>query len=337
MLESSFGKHQFLIISLINILKFDDVPCHYTLMTQMDQHIVSILFVFVCSLVGSVGAYIISKRGCHQHPWLKSVVTMFSAGMMLSLAFVHITNEVIQEINKYVNFPLGACMVLSGLIVMIVIEHASHSFNNIQQPNKDTLVPLNECSHCVYHCHDVEASHSHACISTLNSSTLVHITNTQKSMLSVLMLEVACVFHSFFIGLSLGMSSRKTFTSLSIALCFHQLLEGVSVGSMSSEANMSTIKVAIFTFIYSITAPLGIAIGMFIDSSLVTYKRNQIIVLSFQGFAGGMLLYVALFQMIAEELSKKETHSKLSTLQKMSLYFALISGALSMCIIAFWL
>lgn len=302
----------------------------------MDIRFVSIVCVFLCSLVGSVGAYLISKCTCLQSQWFKSLITMFSAGMMLSLAFVHITNDVILEFKEYTSLPLGASMILSGLMVMTIIEHASHSF---KPSHTDIEAPLLACSRCAQ---TNPEEHSHECISILNSSALLYIIDdnkqSYKNRLSLLMLEVACVFHSLFIGVSLGLSSMsETFIPLSIALCFHQLLEGVSVGSLSSEANISTIKVVLFTFIYSITAPLGIAIGMFVDNTLINNKTSQIIVLSFQGFAGGMLMYVALFQMVAEELSKKETHNKLSTLQKLSIYIALVCGASSMCIIALWL
>lgn len=303
----------------------------------------SILAVFVCSLAGFVGAYAISKQECYQYSQLRSIVAMFSAGMMLSLGFIHITSEVILDLNEHVKFPLGACMVLAGLIVMIIFEHSSQPYkeshrDNVYNEDNEFIVSLNECTHYL----DIEGAqstynigeHSYPCITTLHPRN-----ETYKSLLSFWMLEVACVFHSIFIGLSLGMipisSMSNTYTSLTIALCFHQVLEGVSVGNLSNELHMSNIKVVLSAFVYSIAAPSGIVIGMCIDKNLVANETSTIIVLSFQGFAAGMLLYVALFQLIAEELRKKNTHTKVN--QKMSLYIALLCGVSSMSIIALWL
>lgn len=294
----------------------------------------------MCSLAGFVGAYAISKQECYQYSQLRSIIAMFSAGMMLSLGFVHITSEVILDLNEHVKFPLGACMVLAGLIIMIIFEHSSQPCKESHKYNVDNevSVSLNECRHC----RDVEVAqsthtigeHSYPCITTLHPRK-----ETYKSILSFWMLEIACVFHSIFIGLSLGMipisSMSNTYTSLTIALCLHQVLEGVSVGNLSNELHISNIKVVLSAFVYSIAAPLGIIIGMCIDKNLVANKTSTIIVLSFQGFAAGMLLYVALFQLIAEELRKKNTHTKVN--QKMSLYIALLCGVSSMSIIALWL
>lgn len=294
----------------------------------------------MCSLAGFVGAYAISNQECYQYSQLRSIIAMFSAGMMLSLGFVHITSEVILDLNEHVHFPLGACMVLAGLIVMIIFEHSSHP---CKESRKD-----NEVTHCLYDYQDVEVAqntqnthnthnigeNSYPCIITLHPRN-----ESSKSLLSFWILEVACVFHSFFIGLSLGMipmsSMSNTYTSLTIVLCFHQVLEGVSVGNLSNEINISTIKVVISAFVYSIAVPSGIIVGMFIDKNLVANKTSIIIVLSFQGFAAGMLLYVALFQLIAEELSRKNTHTKVN--QKIALYIALMCGVSSMSIIALWL
>lgn len=323
----------------------------------MDFRLVSILLVFVCSMVGSVGAHILSKHQLSRHPWMKSLLKMFSAGMMMSLALVHITSEVILELHEHIHFPLGACTILIGLLVMMIADHAAQSIQSKQShgDTPDVETPLSECSRCVYHCQDVEHTstsssyheHAHACISTLTPATLVSAAakdtaDANKNTLSVWMLEIACVFHSFLIGLSLGVSSQdepnggKAFHPLTIALSFHQLLEGVSVGSSTCDYKMSNVKVLSLVVLYSITAPLGIATGMFIDNALVTDK-SQVITLSFQGFAGGMLLYVAMFQMIAEEFSKKATHEHLNRYQKIMMYGALVSGASSMCIMALWL
>jgi hypothetical protein len=56
-----------------------------------------------------------------------------------------------------------------------------------------------------------------------------------------------------------------------------------------------------------------------------------------QGISGGLLLYVALFQIIAEEFSKVDLQRPEAIMAKLGMYFALLAGAASMCVLALWL
>lgn len=95
----------------------------------MELRVLSILSIFISSIIGSIGFYVISKNQKFNDTFLKSLINLFSAGVILSLSLVHITNEVIIELHEYINFPLGACCVLIGLLSMLVFDNMSHSWN----------------------------------------------------------------------------------------------------------------------------------------------------------------------------------------------------------------
>lgn len=273
---------------------------------------------------------------------------MFSAGMMMSLAFVHITSETIIELSKYSSFPVGATCVLAGLVSIAIVDGLSQSLKPSAQPEEDiekALHNTSDCAQCVHHCSQEDddgsvQAHTHTCISTLNTRTLATVAaQNTKSVISLYLFEVACVLHSFIIGLSLGFAyhKSKSIKPLSIALCCHQFLEGISLGSLSGDVkSVSKVKGFIIALIYSATAPVGILIGLFLDGSIhFTDKdnNNRAITSCFQGFAGGMLLYIAMFQVLAEEVTKNE----LSLSRKLMLYTALVCGATSMCSLALYL
>lgn len=321
----------------------------------MDLRILSVFTIFVSSIIGSLGSYSLSQKQIFTNTLWKSLINLFSAGVISSLALVHITNEVIIELNEYIDFPIGACCVLFGLLSMSIFDNMSHSWNNKDTSNHhlDIETPLNEiienrnCDHlCIQHCHQDEQStdHDHTCITNLNSKTLVNVViETEKNkQVSVYLFEFACVFHSFIIGLSLGVTNdNQAVKTLMIALCFHQFLEGISLGIVVGESKMKFFKSLLITLGYSITTPLAIIIGYILDTySKVSADDDKIKVIatsSFQGVAGGMLLYIALFQLIAEEFSKESFQKTKSIWSKLSLYGSLLLGASPMCVMALWI
>ena len=310
----------------------------------MDLRILSVFTIFVSSIIGSLGSYVISEKHISTNILWKSLINLFSAGVISSLALVHITNEVIVDLNEYVDFPIGACCVLFGLLSMSIFDNMSHSWNNKETSQQNEIIETGNCDNsCVQHCHQ-NTDHDHTCITNLNSKTLVNVViETYKNkQVSVYLFEFACVFHSFIIGLSLGVTSNnQAVKTLMIALCFHQFLEGISLGIVVGQSKIKLLKSLIITLGYSITTPFAIIIGYIIDNySKVSENDDKIKVIvtsSFQGIAGGMLLYIALFQLIAEEFSKESFQQTKGLLSKISLYLALLTGASSMCVLALWI
>ncbi|KAF8377422.1 hypothetical protein HHK36_030799 [Tetracentron sinense] len=82
-------------------------------------------------------------------------------------------------------------------------------------------------------------------------------------MPTVMVLELGIVVHSVIIGISLGASeSPKTIKPLVVALTFHQFFEGKGLGGCVSQAKFKCPAIAIMALFFSLTTPVGIAIGI---------------------------------------------------------------------------
>lgn len=78
-----------------------------------------------------------------------------------------------------------------------------------------------------------------------------------------------CILSTHIIGLALGLSSGE-FKALFIAIVFHQFFEGLGIGNVLADLEYegrTKYAVWFFTFLYGITTPLGIAIGIIIHES----------------------------------------------------------------------
>lgn len=280
----------------------------------------SVFLVFVCGFVGSMCTLYTARSHLFKCPWLLSWLTMFSAGMMTSLAMTHITSDVIIELNQHIQFPLGACCVMCGMLFMTITTDVAQCWKG--NANVDIEQPLNKCSLC-------GQNESRLTATTKNS--------IYKKTIYLYLFEAVCVFHNFMIGFGLGVTTQENSKGgLCLALCLHQFLEGISLGSITSETEISIMKGFGIAFGYSVTAPIGIIIGVVLDAS--PWREQDIkntIISCIQGFAGGLLLYVAMFQMAQDELDKKK--SCINKWQKLNLYTALIIGASLMSLMALWL
>ncbi|KAG2422481.1 hypothetical protein HXX76_016005 [Chlamydomonas incerta] len=120
--------------------------------------------------------------------------------------------------------------------------------------------------------------------------------------------ELGCVFHSFIIGLSLGvLTQRGEVAAMLVALCIHQFAEGISLVSILMAAGLAGWRLAGMGVAYAVMAPAGIAVGIAVsdsyDGESVTARAVQGTI---NGVSGGVLLYLAAV-MIAAELSATAT------------------------------
>ena len=156
----------------------------------------------------------------------------------------------------------------------------------------------------------------------VNSFTIAHV------------LEIGVAFHSIIIGIALSVErDLAKFDALLIAICFHQFFEGLALGSSIQGAKITSfMHVGIMTAIFSLSTPAGQAIGLGVaslyDDASATAQETQGI---FDSISGGILLYMALVDLIGEDFKK----SYKGCLQ-MWMVLAVFLGFGFMCVLAIW-
>jgi len=150
-------------------------------------------------------------------------------------------------------------------------------------------------------------------------------------------MELGCIFHSFIIGMGLGVvvSGRGYVATMLGALTVHQALEGLSLGSVLARTGFSRVHQAAMVLTYSLTTPLGIAVGIAITGAYDPDSKTALAVQgALNGLSGGMLLHIALFQIVAEEFSREDLLARPKL--RLGLYSSLLMGAGLMCVLAIW-
>ncbi|KAM0863017.1 hypothetical protein ACQ4PT_044886 [Festuca glaucescens] len=149
-------------------------------------------------------------------------------------------------------------------------------------------------------------------------------------------LELGVVVHSLIIGMSLGASDfPSTVRPLVPALTFHQLFEGIGLGGCIVQAKFRLKSVVAMALLFSLTTPVGIGVGIAISS---VYDETSPTALVVQGLleaaAAGILVYMALVDILAEEFTKPRVQSR-ARLQ-LGLNVSLLLGAGLMSLLAIW-
>lgn len=185
------------------------------------------------------------------------------------------------------------------------------------------------------------SAHGHQCLRGLNatgwvSSAAAPMRNVRQYVTAYTM-ELGCIFHSVIIGMGVGVitNDRQLVVTLMIALAIHQGLEALALGSVLAITAFSQFKRVAMLFLYTITTPIGIAIGIAIASG---YDPNSITSKAVQGtlngVSGGMLIYIGMYQLIAEEFSRDDLLVKPRL--RYGMYAALLLGSACMCILGIW-
>ncbi|KAK4595014.1 hypothetical protein RGQ29_018666 [Quercus rubra] len=158
-----------------------------------------------------------------------------------------------------------------------------HAFTDEEKDNEHE-------GHIHVHTH---TTHGHTHISTIPSEGINSEELTRHCVIAQV-LESGIVFHSVIIGVDMGASqSVATIRPLLVALSFHQFFEGVGLGGCIAQAQFKSKSAAIMSFFFSLTTPLGIVVG------------------TFNALAAGILIYMALVDLLAADFMNPRLQSNL--------------------------
>lgn len=149
-------------------------------------------------------------------------------------------------------------------------------------------------------------------------------------------LEAGVIFHSIFIGISLGITHDPDVArSLLIALSFHQGFEGLAIGMAFMRAEYRKVKYLLFMLAFVLVTPIGISIGIGLSTS---YNENGKVALAFEGafnsVSAGILVYNALADLLLPAFAPEELPSQ--TWEQLLGFAFVFAGYCCMALLAKW-
>ncbi|KAK6790165.1 hypothetical protein RDI58_013965 [Solanum bulbocastanum] len=303
--------------------------------------LISIFVIFFTSVIGITLPVFLARflfHGKPVHDKAILIIKCFAAGVILSTSLVHVLPDAFTALSDcqvssrhpWKDFPFSGLVTLIGVLTALLVDltATSHVESHHNQAEGYAVVGNSEELGILSKKIDVEQQQREA-------EELVKL----KQKLVSQVLEIGIIFHSVIIGVTLGMSQNQcTIRPLVAALSFHQIFEGMGLGGCIAQAGFSFGTTAYMSFMFSVTTPMGIVLGMIVFS-ITGYDDTSPNALILEGLLGslssGILIYMALVDLIALDFFHNKLMSGQSSLKKVS-FIVLVLGSTSMSILALW-
>ncbi|KAA8549435.1 hypothetical protein F0562_001092 [Nyssa sinensis] len=308
---------------------------------------VSIFVIFFTSVVG-ISLPVMLARLFHGKPVYDKAILLikcFAAGVILSTSLVHVLPDAFDALadcqvasrHPWKDFPFSGLVTLIGVLMALLVDLTASSHVDSHTNSHYTPVGTNE--ELTTGCKKSEESRVESGALAISDDRQPEDLVKMKQRLVSQVLEIGIIFHSVIIGVTMGMSQNQcTIRPLVAALAFHQIFEGMGLGGCIAQAGFNFGTTAYMCFMFSVTTPMGIVLGMMIFS-LTGYDDNNPNALILEGLLGslssGVLIYMGLVDLIALDFFHNKLMSSHSWLKKAS-FIALTLGSTSMSILALW-
>ncbi|KAL9412666.1 hypothetical protein AB3S75_041333 [Citrus x aurantiifolia] len=319
---------------------------------------VSIFIIFFTSVIGVSLPVVLARylQGKPSYDKSTLIIKCFAAGVILSTSLVHVLPDAFDALSDcqvaskhpWRDFPFAGLVTLIGALLALLVDitasaHVEHGHGHNNNDNKESkhyvLVGTQEEIEGIkkgnYELGKLETGHGERTNRETDQEELIKL----KQKLVSQVLEIGIIFHSVIIGVTMGMSQNQcTIRPLVAALAFHQIFEGMGLGGCIAQAGFNFGTVAYMCFMFSVTTPMGIVLGMIVFS-VTGYDDSNPNALIMEGLLGalssGILIYMGLVDLIAVDFFHNKLMSSRSWLKKAS-FIALALGSTSMSILALW-
>ncbi|KFK42876.1 hypothetical protein AALP_AA1G050300 [Arabis alpina] len=272
------------------------------------------------------------------------VTKAFAAGVILATGFMHVLPEGYEKLTSPClkgaawEFPFtGFIAMVAAILTLSVDSFATSYFHKLHFKTSKKIGDGEERDgggggeELGLHVHAHGHTHGIVGVESDEAEVQVHRTRVVAQVL-----EVGIIVHSVVIGISLGASqSPDTAKALFAALMFHQCFEGLGLGGCIAQGDFNCMSITIMSLFFSVTTPIGIAVGMGIASSYNESSQTALIVQGVLNAASaGILIYMSLVDFLAADFMHPKMQSN-TRLQIMA-HISLLVGAGIMSLLAKW-
>ncbi|KAG1842171.1 ZIP-like iron-zinc transporter [Suillus subalutaceus] len=286
--------------------------------TYPQLRIASVFVILIGSMSGALFP-VLAKRSSWLHvpKAVFDFAKYFGSGVIIATAFIHLLSPAISELSSpclspaWLVYPYPLALALLSVFSIFIVElvafrwgtaklaalgvrhdahghglgaHAAHGPEG-GMPNEDSNSEKTK--------EDLESAHDHEQLGFAATGQII----------GVFILEFGVLLHSMLIGLTLAVDPN--FITLFVVIIFHQTFEGLGVGTRLAHLQLPPKYnyIAICgALLYGITTPLGIAVGLGVQS---TYNPNSTTASIVSGvldsLSAGILLYTGLVELLAHE------------------------------------
>jgi solute carrier family 39 (zinc transporter), member 1/2/3 len=287
------------------------------------------------------------------------VLKSISCGVIIGVALIHLLPDGEESLSEHYSYPVAALMTGVGIVLSLAMEQftmwivttsPAHQDEEHHHDHHDSLLDHHDHNHRKSHERTLDYLSKTRSASTAEmiatkrgqsvceADLIVQVfadANDTRTLLKAYILECAIAVHSIIMGISLGgMGSGETgsIKVLMIAFSIHQFLEGISLGCAISSADLPTSRTVGLILFFICALPVGILIGIGISSEETL--TSSVIEGVINSIAAGILIYVSMVEMMAEEFGNEIVRN--NYLLKTQMIIGIALGIAGMAVLAIW-
>ncbi|KAL8150982.1 hypothetical protein V2J09_020790 [Rumex salicifolius] len=310
--------------------------------------VIGLFIILVASALG-VAAPLVGRRIKALSPEgdVFFMVKAFAAGVILATGFIHILPDAFDDLSNpclkgtaWKDFPFAGFIAMVAAMGTLMIEStATAYYRRVHFKDEKAAVggvgDEEHGSHVHVHTHATHG-HAHSDFPVGPPTETTGKLELIRQRVTTQVLELGIMVHSVIIGITLGTSgSLKDIKSLMVALCFHQFFEGMGLGGCIAQAKFKWKAIVTMALFFSLTTPLGLAIGIGITKG---YNDNSPTALAVQGIfnaaAAGILIYMALVDLLAADFMNPRVQN--NPRMQLGINISLLFGSGCMSVLAKW-
>lgn len=328
----------------------------------------AIFIIMASSLLGAMSPVILAHQRKIAVPKMAFFVCKFvGTGVIIATAFMHLLVPAVENLtdecleDRLGGYDWAEAIALMTVMVMFFVEmlaarlsnediEHNHDYDAELDPSMDVLAmkkPQEGGSGNSDLTTDVESgAQAEPGYAPGGESHLAHGREHKEGdsngglggqLLAIFILEFGVVFHSIFIGLTLGTTASDELVVLLIVLVFHQMFEGLGLGSRLAVAPWPKGKKwvpYVLALIFALSTPVGIAAGIGAKPNNANDQKltNGI----FDAISAGILMYTGLVELLAHEFMFNP-YMRRAPIKILLLAFACVSfGVAVMAVLAKW-
>lgn len=255
----------------------------------------------------------------HRYRRALSLCNSFGGGVFLATCFNALlpavrdkVASVFQQLKISSDYPLAETMMMLGLFLTVFVEQTVLTFRK-EKPSFIDLETFNACgseagSDSEYDTPFISSARGSAGRRRPHGHQHGHFSPAELAgagPLRLASLVLALSAHSVFEGLALGLQDDAAkLGNLFLGVAVHETLAAVALGVSVAKASLGMKDATKLGVTVSLMIPLGMAVGMGIESAQTLAGAVVSVVL--QGLAAGTFLFVTFFEILSQELEDKQ-------------------------------
>ncbi|KAJ7774041.1 ZIP-like iron-zinc transporter [Mycena metata] len=293
--------------------------------TYFGLRVASVFIIWVCGTSGTLFP-VLARRSSWLHvpKSLFEFAKYFGSGVIIATAFIHLLDPATYELTSsclspaWQEYPYALALCMLSIMSIFILELVAFRWGT----SRLQKLGINHDPHGHnvggHAAHGPEGSPSELTKSVddieeqgPNHKMRGHLDDSAAAqIIGIAILEFGVLFHSVLIGLTLAVDDG--FKILFVVIIFHQTFEGLGLGSRLAYIRLPpryNFVPVVASFIYGISTPIGIAVGLGIRSTYNPGSTTASIVSGvLDSLSAGVLIYTGLVELLAHEfLFNKET------------------------------